>query len=264
LQDDGNAVIYRTDNYAALWQTRTSGLSQYQPFKFVVQEDGNLVLYDKDGKARWDSGTAQAPKEVKEEKKKGKDKKKGGGEVKKVPWKVELKLQNDGNLVLYREDGKVLWTSGVTGYSDDYTNGYSNKEIGGTDDTVLTGSKTANLNEVGEDEEYNKRGLDALPDADEDEGSADDNNGKAGDGKANDSQVDSAKMPMAYAQRAELPAVQHLDRDSAEEKMQRHWLGDAAATAAKEEEEKRGAEGGRGRKADRRLDTNSAPAADLA
>jgi len=118
VQTDGNLVLYKTQNYNAIWSTSTSKFRNFAPFKFVIQEDGNLVLYDKDGTARWNSGTVQKPKEV------AKDKK-----DKTVRWKVELRLQTDGNLVLYREDGKVLWSSGTHG----------RKDVGGAEHASLTG-----------------------------------------------------------------------------------------------------------------------------
>ena len=63
-----------------------------------------------------------------EEEVKNKDGKKEKKKVKKeVPWKVELVLQDDGNLVLYREDDKVLWSSGTAG----------RKDIGGAENAVL-------------------------------------------------------------------------------------------------------------------------------
>jgi len=128
MQNDGNLVLYKVDHYHWKWQTHTSRYRNYGPFRFVVQEDGNMVLYDKDNTVRWASNTVQEPKEVEVEDDK-KDKKKGDGKTKskdekkekktkKVPWKVELKLQDDGNLVLYREDGKVLWASNTAGRKD--------------------------------------------------------------------------------------------------------------------------------------------------
>ena len=146
MQADCNLVLYKTDHYHAKWLTRTNRRNA-APCKFVVQDDGNMVVYDKDGTARWSSGTAQKEKVVKDNngKKKGKDgkdnkgKKKGKDEEdgeKKVPWKVELKLQDDGNLVLYREDGKQLWASNTAG----------RKEVPGTGD-VLSGGTSAQLNE---------------------------------------------------------------------------------------------------------------------
>jgi len=118
VQTDGNLVLYKTQNYNAIWFTSTSNYRNYAPFKFVIQEDGNMVLYDKDGTARWNSGTVQKPKGFAEDKKE-----------KTVWWKVELRLQTDGNLVLYREDGKVLWSSGTQG----------RKDVGGAGHASLTG-----------------------------------------------------------------------------------------------------------------------------
>jgi len=130
MQSDGNLVLFKTRHYHWIWGTHTSHYRNYAPFKFVVQEDGNMVLYDKDGKSRWDSKTQQEPKEVEVEEKKKGDKKKEKT-TKKVPWKVELTLQDDGNLVLYREDKKVLWSSKTAG----------RKDVDGADHASLTGGK---------------------------------------------------------------------------------------------------------------------------
>lgn len=59
-------------------------------YKFVMQHDGNLVLYNQVGKALWASGTHN----------------------------VAIRrciMQTDGNLVLYRYDGKPAWNSGTHG-----------------------------------------------------------------------------------------------------------------------------------------------------
>lgn len=84
LQTDGNLVLYRVIGAPSklapeakfmgrsLWATNTMSKEDY----FVIQNDGNLVIYDKRNKAIWNSGTAGV-----------------------VP--IGLYLQNDGNLVLY-------------------------------------------------------------------------------------------------------------------------------------------------------------------
>ena len=89
----------------------------------------NMCLYDKDGVSRWCSGTMQEVKEVEVPDEKDKKKK-----VKKqVPYNVSLTLQDDGNLVLYREDGKVLWASNTAG----------RKDVSGAVPASLTGGKQA-------------------------------------------------------------------------------------------------------------------------
>lgn len=74
----------------------TSGFSEFAPGDFLVesgeaklvfQTDGNLVLYNGDGKARWQSGTY-------------------GRHAAKVSF------QSDGNIVVYRADNVALWASG--------------------------------------------------------------------------------------------------------------------------------------------------------
>lgn len=53
LQDDGNLVLYKSGN-KALWQ---SGTSSKAVKRAVMQSDGNLVLYGYDNIAVWNSRT---------------------------------------------------------------------------------------------------------------------------------------------------------------------------------------------------------------
>ncbi|HUD10507.1 MAG TPA: hypothetical protein VMR28_02420 [Candidatus Saccharimonadales bacterium] len=115
LQTDGNMVVYSTSN-AALWATytisnpnhlsyinTTFGIGRLYPgqsintadghYKLVLQSDGNLVLYDNNGKPLWASGT-------------------NGDST------AFLAMQGDGNLVLYGTNGSPLWYSGTSGNSD--------------------------------------------------------------------------------------------------------------------------------------------------
>ncbi|MGF1429855.1 trypsin-like serine protease [Kitasatospora sp. LaBMicrA B282] len=81
MQQDGNLVLYRKSDGAALWSSRTSG----NPGAWLaVQSDGNLVVYRAGGGggtgALWASGTFWSPGAF-------------------------LKLQDDGNLVVYKKEG---------------------------------------------------------------------------------------------------------------------------------------------------------------
>jgi len=56
MQTDGNLVLYLGSR--ALWATGTNG----QPVqRAIMQEDGNLVLYDHQGQPKWASGTHGNP-----------------------------------------------------------------------------------------------------------------------------------------------------------------------------------------------------------
>jgi hypothetical protein len=59
-------------------------------YRFVMQHDGNLVLYEKGGKALWSSETNNIAIQ-------------------------RCIMQTDGNLVLYRYDGKAVWSSKTDG-----------------------------------------------------------------------------------------------------------------------------------------------------
>jgi hypothetical protein len=70
MQLDGNLVL--SFQMRAIW---TSGTSGYPGARVVMQEDGNLVVYDEGGVARWSSGTGGYPGAL-------------------------LRIQSDGNLVV--------------------------------------------------------------------------------------------------------------------------------------------------------------------
>ncbi|AZZ52219.1 hypothetical protein [Rathayibacter festucae] len=66
-----------------------SNLGSQGVFRFVMQTDGNAVVYDPNGGAFWVSGTS------------------GAGN--------SLTLQRDGNIVIYSAQGAALWASGSNG-----------------------------------------------------------------------------------------------------------------------------------------------------
>jgi hypothetical protein len=78
---DGNLVFTDTYVRTTLWSTNTAGTA---PGQVVLQDDGNLVVYDGTGMFRWASGTAGNPL-------------------------AYLQLDADGGLAIYSEDGRKLW-----------------------------------------------------------------------------------------------------------------------------------------------------------
>jgi len=80
FQGDGNLVIY-DGNGKALWSTRTNGRGE----NAVFQGDGNFVIYDIANRPVWNSGTV------------------GTGRV--------LVFQNDRNLVIYDNAQRPVWNS---------------------------------------------------------------------------------------------------------------------------------------------------------
>jgi hypothetical protein len=90
MQKDGNAVLYDR-NSKPLWSTNTGGL--ITPRDFTMQTDGNLVLYSTDGRAHWASNTSGNPGAF-------------------------FNIQDDGNLVVYRVGSQTetadnaLWAAG--------------------------------------------------------------------------------------------------------------------------------------------------------
>lgn len=84
IQGDGNLVLY--SGKKAIWSSKTSGKGKY-PFKLKMQNDGNLVVYGM-GKAVWSTRTNR----------------KGRG-----PFR--LVMQSDRNVVLYDSLGRALWST---------------------------------------------------------------------------------------------------------------------------------------------------------
>ena len=92
MQTDGNFVQYATSKSNAPWATGTNGKGSGSPYRLILQSDGNLCVYDTKYNNVWCSGTTG----------------KGG---------VYLKLQNDGNLVLYKSDNKTaVWATNMLKY----------------------------------------------------------------------------------------------------------------------------------------------------
>lgn len=110
LQDDGNLVVYSSSG-SPLWATYSlqsslldgeslaGSWSQYltapnRGYQFVMQADGNLVLYNNSGHPLWASNTEGNPG-------------------------AYLAMQPDGNLVVYSLTEHALWSSGTAGNPGD-------------------------------------------------------------------------------------------------------------------------------------------------
>jgi parallel beta-helix repeat protein len=86
LQNDGNLVLYQDG--MPLWATNTVG---QRSAEVIMQGDGNFVLYDMAGRALWASNTPGHPG-------------------------ARCAIQNDGNLVVYDTSGIPLWASDTGGH----------------------------------------------------------------------------------------------------------------------------------------------------
>ncbi len=86
-QHDGNLVLVELASGQPLWATDTGGTGAGVT---AMQSDGNLVVYDGSGVARWASYTG--------------------------PGATHLVVQNDGNLVIRDTAGTPLWSSGTGGH----------------------------------------------------------------------------------------------------------------------------------------------------
>lgn len=85
FQPDGNLVVYNP-NGVAVWNSMTGGKGAT---RLSLQPDGNLVIYA-GTRALWASGTQGNPGAM-------------------------FSVQADGNVVLYSVYGKPLWQTGTTG-----------------------------------------------------------------------------------------------------------------------------------------------------
>lgn len=90
LQDDGNFAVYKSSS-KLLWSSKTYDI--LGSFHLILQADGNLVLYNPpiagmNERAVWASGTNAKDLED-----------------------LELVMQNDGQLVLYANNGTQIWTT---------------------------------------------------------------------------------------------------------------------------------------------------------
>lgn len=103
LQPDGNLVLYRSYNEAALWSSHTYGKAITRA---VMQNDGNFVCYDNSGRAYWATGTHDHPGS-------------------------RIILQDDGNLVLYDPNTVPLWASN-TAHNWDPMTFYTDRQHVGT------------------------------------------------------------------------------------------------------------------------------------
>nr|XP_012558468.1 mannose-specific lectin-like [Hydra vulgaris] len=92
MQGDGNFVLYVTQHWVpqnAIWASGSynKGIA---PRRVVMQNDGNLVIYDVYNRATWATGT---------------------NEQGSIPHR--LVMQTDGNLVIYDGDNRPTWATGT-------------------------------------------------------------------------------------------------------------------------------------------------------
>lgn len=110
MQGDGNLVIYDSD-VNLIWSSDTG---QHSGSRLVVQNDGNVVICRPDGKSVWATNTVQKVSAQ------GDDMQPGevlnpGESISSASGQYTFIYQDDGNLVLYRQDGQPLWASKTDG-----------------------------------------------------------------------------------------------------------------------------------------------------
>ncbi len=117
MQQDGNLVLYRTEDMVAIWATNTNG-SGAESAHFLF--DGNFVLYNQMHDVKWATNTAGHANAV-------------------------LILQNDGNMVMYDGDAPI-WATNTAGYQR-HLNGQTSTTTTVTTTTVLENSHDQNWKE---------------------------------------------------------------------------------------------------------------------
>ena len=103
-QEDGNVVVYASDG-TVLWASGTWGNSG---FHLAVQDDGNAVVHRRDGSAAWSTGwdrTGLAPGLGLEP----------GQQVTSPDGRFWLRLEPDGDLVVWAADGRRVFFTGSRG-----------------------------------------------------------------------------------------------------------------------------------------------------
>jgi hypothetical protein len=100
LAYDGKLRVHKYVNNKlgnVIWIAKGSGFSNaFKNAKLIFQDDGNLVVYDGNNKARWSSKTHPA----------------FDAKFRNTNYKpVYLKIEDNGVLNLYAKSGKIVWSS---------------------------------------------------------------------------------------------------------------------------------------------------------
>ena len=98
MQSDGNLVVYCTFPRRAVWASNTHGNTNNVRIGARFQDDGNLVLYNKNRGVLWAASS-------------------NGGHM--------MIMQDDGNLVVYHNDGAPIWATGTDGQCDPREQGFA-------------------------------------------------------------------------------------------------------------------------------------------
>lgn len=104
MQHDGNLVIYGPGG--AVWASHTTG---YPNVRLLVQDDGNLVLYS-NGRALWDRYNETLYNKLLPDQVLNR-----GQSLVSPSGEYQLVMQEDGNLVLYRTGGVAVWDTETNG-----------------------------------------------------------------------------------------------------------------------------------------------------
>jgi hypothetical protein len=116
MQEDGNLVIYDSQNHAT-WSSETHHKGAQGHF-LQVQDDGNAVIYDGDFKPVWASNTNRG-KDIIGERLSTDQALEAGQSLKAKDHSYYLKVQHDGNVVVYssshHDPSNAIWSSNTGG-----------------------------------------------------------------------------------------------------------------------------------------------------
>jgi hypothetical protein len=88
LQDDGNMVLFNSAN-AIIWATNVFPGAGAAPYRLEMQRDGNLVIYNRSNGFVWATNRTS------------------------TNGPFRFALQNDSNLVVYDRNNGVVWNKGI-------------------------------------------------------------------------------------------------------------------------------------------------------
>jgi len=112
LQGDQNFVLYAGST--APWATATNSKGTGEVF-VLMQDDGNLVMYDSQNKAIWATNTTQTEEKKHSDTLKENEQLKANESIVSANGVYTAIMQGDGNFVIYKQGGGPIWASNTSG-----------------------------------------------------------------------------------------------------------------------------------------------------
>lgn len=123
MQDDGNLAMHDTNNPNLIWATNTYGKGT-GPYRWILQSDGNLVIYDVYNSVIWATNSY------------------GKGERPYI-----LYITNKGDLIIIDNNKSLIWNSNTSNVASKRILNFKNKDISKIQNMVdQAAQKVSNLN----------------------------------------------------------------------------------------------------------------------